>query len=139
MAWMVQAERMTEPLARHVAIRTMLLPKDTNGHGTIFGGVILSQIDLAGAIEAQRHTRHRVVTVAVREVEFHQPAYVGDILTLYTSVERQGRTSITIRVSVEAQRAHDSEQVVHITDAVVVYVAVDAKGNKVPLRGGAAP
>ncbi len=91
------------------AIRVMLLPKDTNAQGTIFGGVILSQIDLAGAVEAQRHTRNKIVTVAMREIVFHEPVFVGDTVSFYTSVIKKGRTSITVGVCVEAQRADNPD------------------------------
>jgi acyl-CoA thioesterase YciA len=115
------------------AIRVMLMPKDTNGFGTIFGGVILSYIDIAGAVEAQRHTRHRVVTATMREVIFHQPVYVGDIVSLYTSLIRVGRTSLTIGITVEAQRASDPSITVRVTQAETVFVAVDAEGKPTPV------
>jgi acyl-CoA thioesterase YciA len=118
---------------RHLAIRVMLLPKDTNAHGTIFGGVILSQIDLAGAVEARRHTEHSVVTVAMNAVEFKQPVYVGDLVSFYTRVMRLGRTSVRVKVEVEAQRSTGG-QIVPVTEAEVVYVAVDAQSRSIPLR-----
>lgn len=117
---------------RHLAIRVMLLPKDTNAHGTIFGGVILSQIDLAGAVEARRHTEHSVVTVAMNAVEFKQPVYVGDLVSFYTRLIRLGRTSVRVKVEVEAQRSTGG-QIVAVTEAEVVYVAVDAQAKSVPL------
>src|SRR6266511_5839095 len=86
------------------AIKVLLLPKDTNAIGTIFGGVILSHIDLASAVEARKVAAHRYVTKAMREVEFHEPVYLGDIVSFYTETVRIGRTSITVRVSVEAER-----------------------------------
>src|SRR5918994_5277413 len=87
------------------AIRITLLPRDTNSQGTIFGGVILSYIDMAGAIEAHRRTRMpRFVTVAMREVIFHKPVFVGDLVSFYSETVRIGTTSITIRVIVEAER-----------------------------------
>src|ERR687897_3898408 len=86
------------------AIRVLLLPKDTNAYGTIFGGVILSNIDLASAIEARKVAAHRFVTKAMREVEFHEPVFLGDIVSFYTETVRVGRTSVTVRVSVEAER-----------------------------------
>src|SRR5690348_12542134 len=86
------------------AIRLLLLPKDTNAYGTIFGGVILSNIDLASAVEARKAAPHRYVTRAMREVEFHEPVYLGDIVSFYTETVRVGRTSITVRVLVEAER-----------------------------------
>src|SRR5688572_31074089 len=86
------------------AIKLLLLPKDTNAFGTIFGGVILSNIDLASAVEARKTAPHRYVTRAMHEVEFHEPVYLGDIVSFYTETMKVGRTSITVRVSVEAER-----------------------------------
>jgi acyl-CoA hydrolase len=86
------------------AIRVLLLPKDTNAYGTIFGGVILSHIDLASAIEARKIAPHHYVTKAMREVEFHEPVHLGDIVSFYTETVRVGRTSVTVRVTVEAER-----------------------------------
>src|SRR5918999_298317 len=87
------------------AIKVLLLPKDTNNLGTIFGGVILSHIDLASAVEARRSGGpHRYVTKAMREVEFVGPVFLGDIVNFFTETVRIGRTSITVRVSVEAER-----------------------------------
>ena len=90
--------------ARDPAIRVLMMPKDTNGYGTIFGGVILSHIDLASAVEAHRVAAHRYVTRAMNAVEFHQPVLVGDLVSFYTEVTRIGNTSVTVRVVVEAQR-----------------------------------
>jgi acyl-CoA thioesterase YciA len=118
---------------RDPAIRVMLLPKDTNGHGTIFGGVILSYIDLAGAVEARRHTLNPVVTVAMDKIEFHKPAFVGDVVSFYTALVRRGNTSIKVKVTVEAQRGADPTKVALLTEAEVTYVAVDAAGIKTPL------
>ena len=115
------------------AIRVMLLPKDTNAQGTIFGGVILSQIDLAGAVEAQRHTRNKIVTVAMREIVFHEPVFVGDTVSFYTSVIKKGRTSITVGVCVEAQRADNPDIVVKVTEAETIFVAIDRTGKPTPL------
>src|SRR5688572_31661228 len=86
------------------AIKVLLLPKDTNALGTIFGGVILSNIDLASAVEARKTAPLRYVTRAMREVEFHEPVYLGDVVSFYTETLRVGRTSITVRVLVEAAR-----------------------------------
>jgi acyl-CoA thioesterase YciA len=113
------------------AIRIALLPRDTNSQGTIFGGVILSYIDMAGAIEAHRHTgMDRFVTVAMREVIFHQPVFVGDLVSLYAETARVGNTSITVRVVVEAERYGGPKERVRVTEAEVVYVAVDRAGKK---------
>src|SRR3990172_11280938 len=90
---------------RDPAIRITLLPRDTNSQGTVFGGIILSYIDMAGAIEAHRHTgMERFVTVAMREVIFHKPVFVGDLVSLYAETLRVGTTSITVRVIVEVER-----------------------------------
>ena len=89
------------------SIRVMMMPRDTNAHGTIFGGVILSYIDQAGGVEARKHTTHTFVTVAMNAVEFKQPVYVGDLLSLHTSLLRVGRTSLTVHVDVYAERFSD--------------------------------
>src|SRR5437773_266222 len=113
------------------AIRITLLPRDTNSQGTIFGGVILSYIDTAGAIEAHRHTRmERFVTVAMKEVIFHKPVFVGDLVSFYCETVRVGTTSITVRVVVEAERYGGPADRVRVTQAEVVYVAVDANRQK---------
>jgi acyl-CoA thioesterase YciA len=115
------------------AIRITLLPRDTNSQGTIFGGVILSYIDTAGAIEAHRHTKmQRFVTVAMKEVIFHKPVFVGDLVSFYAEVVRVGTTSITVRVIVEVERLAKSERV-RVTEAEVIYVAVDGKGEKMKI------
>ncbi len=116
---------------RDPAIRITLLPRDTNSAGTIFGGVILSYIDMAGAIEAHRRTgMDRFVTVAMREVIFHKPVFVGDLVSFYAETVKIGNTSITIRVIVETERVARSTEVERVTEAEVVYVAVDEKRVK---------
>jgi acyl-CoA thioesterase YciA len=118
------------------AIRVLLLPKDTNALGTIFGGVILSHIDLASAVEARRHGARRFVTKAMREVEFHAPVHVGDIVSFYCETLRLGRTSITVRVSVEAERWGGGHgETTPVTQAEVVLVAVDEQGRPCPING----
>jgi acyl-CoA thioesterase YciA len=120
---------------RDPAIRITLLPRDTNSAGTIFGGVILSYIDMAGAIEAHRRTgMERFVTVAMREVIFHKPVFVGDLVSLYAETISIGTTSITIRVIVETERVGKSIEVVRVTEAEVVYVAVDEKRKKTKIK-----
>lgn len=117
------------------AIKVLLLPKDTNNLGTIFGGVILSHIDLASAVEARKTAPHRFVTKAIREVEFHSPVFVGDIVNFYTETLRVGRTSVTVAVSVEVERwsagAGEREKV---TYAEVVLVAIGSNGRPIPVR-----
>src|SRR5215210_8214087 len=123
---------------RDPAIRITLLPRDTNSAGTIFGGVILSYIDMAGAIEAHRRTgMDRFVTVAMREVIFHKPVFVGDLVSFYAETVRIGTTSITIRVIVEAERyGGTSRDRIRVTEAEVVYVAVDENRHKMPIKAG---
>ena len=123
------------PDARIPAIKVILLPKDTNALGTIFGGVILSHIDLASAVEARKVARHRYVTKAMREVEFHEPVFLGDIVSFFTETVRVGRTSITVKVTVEAERWGGGEgERVMVTQAEVVLVAVDEQGQPTPVR-----
>jgi acyl-CoA thioesterase YciA len=115
-------------------LRVTLLPRDTNRYGTIFGGVILSHIDLAGSIEARRSCGpHNYVTVAMDKIVFHQPVFVSDIVSFYTETIRVGRTSVTTKVIVEASRA-DSREVVRVTEAEVVFVAVDADWRPIPVN-----
>lgn len=125
------------------AIKLLLLPKDTNAFGTIFGGVILSNIDLASAVEAHKTAPLRYVTRAMHQVEFLEPVFLGDIVSFYTETVRVGRTSITVRVLVEAERLGASPvasaaaglgKVVKVTEAVVVLVAVDDRGRSMPIR-----
>lgn len=117
----------------HPAIRVSMLPMDTNAHGTIFGGKILSLIDQAGAIGAHRLGVGRVVTVAMREVVFTQPVRVGDIVSCYADVLRVGRTSVTVCVRVLAHRPTDTKRSVEVTKAEVVYVAIDESGRPIPI------
>lgn len=113
----------------YLAIQVVMMPRDTNPHGTIFGGVILSYIDQAGAIGARREVARRggplpvLVTVAINRVEFHQPVLVGDVVRFLTRCIRLGRTSITMEVQVQAERG---EQVLDVTHAELVYVGIDA-------------
>jgi acyl-CoA thioesterase YciA len=116
------------------AIRVTMMPRDTNAHGTIFGGHILSLIDQAGAIGAHRLGARRVVTVAMREVEFKEPVRVGDLVSCYSRVLRVGRTSITVAVRVVAQPPADPAASVEVTQAEVVYVNVDELNRPLALR-----
>ena len=120
---------------RDPAIRITLLPRDTNSQGTVFGGIILSYIDMAGAIEAHRRTRmERFVTVAMREVIFHKPVFVGDLVSFYAETVSIGNTSITVSVIVEAERVGVSTEKVRVTEAELTYVAVDEKRQKTPIK-----
>src|SRR5258706_629962 len=117
---------------RDAAIRLTMMPRDTNAHGTVFGGVILSYIDVAGGVEAIRHTRHnRFVTVAMKEVIFHEPVFIGDLVSFYAKTLRVGNTSITIHVDVEAERFGTPGVVVKVTEAEVIFVAVDENQEEV--------
>ena len=119
-------------IKREVAIRLTMMPRDTNAHGTVFGGIILSYIDVAGGVEAVRHTGHdRFVTVAMREIVFLQPVFIGDLVSFYAETVKVGKTSITTRVIVEAERFGSRGQSVRVTEAEVVYVAVNQNREKV--------
>src|SRR5262249_32494288 len=116
---------------RFPAIRVTMLPRDTNAYGTIFGGVILSYIDLAGGIEARRQSPQKFVTKAMREVIFVAPVHLGDLVTFYTRTIRIGKTSICVEVKVEAERLGPggTKEIVRVTEAEVIYVAVDDAGH----------
>lgn len=116
------------------AIRVLMMPRETNAYGTIFGGIILSYIDQAGAVGAVEAGCDRVVTVAMNEVEFHEPVFVGDLVSLYTEVSRRGRTSMTVHVQVFAQRARRPDDVVKVTDAELTFVNIDDAGRPVPIE-----
>jgi acyl-CoA thioesterase YciA len=124
---------MTEPI-RDAAIRLTMMPRDTNAHGTVFGGIILSYIDVAGGVEAVRHTKHeRFVTVAMKEVIFHEPVYIGDLVSFYAETLRVGNTSITIHIDVEAERFGNQGQKVKVTSADVTFVAINHQREKVQI------
>jgi acyl-CoA thioesterase YciA len=116
--------------------RVLMMPRDTNPAGTIFGGVILSYMDQAGAEEAKCHGARRVVTVAMDEVVFHEPVFVGDLVSFYTALLKIGRTSITVRVTVVAARRWNREEEVQVTEAEITYVQVDDEHRPVPLTSG---
>ena len=123
-----------EEKMRNAAIRVTMMPRDTNHHGTIFGGIVLSYIDIAGGVEARRHTGHDLfVTVAMKEVIFHEPVFVGDLVSFYADSVRVGNTSITIRVVVEAERFSSRGQVVRVTEAEVVFVAINQNREKISI------
>ena len=115
----------TLPRDREPTIRVLAMPTDTNAAGDIFGGWIMSQVDIAGSIAAFRRARGRVVTVAVNSFEFHQPVFVGDLISCYAEVIRIGRTSLSVRVEVYAERNRRSEECIKVTEATLTFVAVD--------------
>lgn len=118
--------------SRDAAIRLTMMPRDTNAHGTVFGGIILSYIDIAGGVEAIRHTRHnRFVTVAMKEVIFHEPVFIGDLVSFYAETLKVGNTSVTIHVVVEAERFGTPGDLVKVTEAEVTFVAIDESREKV--------
>ncbi len=130
-----------ESLPRYLALKALMMPRDTNQHGTIFGGVLLSYIDQAGAIGAghavaQAGWPHQpLVTVGIQSVEFHQPVFVGDVLSFWTTVTRVGRTSLGVHVVVEAERDQSPQK---LTEADVTFVSVQFEGDErrpVPIRG----
>jgi acyl-CoA thioesterase YciA len=113
------------------SIRVVLLPRDTTTHGSIFGGVILSYIDLSASIEAHRHHSGPVVTVAMDKIVFKEPVFVGDVVSFFTETVRIGTTSMTVKVSVWAQRFLTNEYA-HVTEATVTMVAADKEHRKTP-------
>ena len=116
------------------AIRVLMMPRDTNAQGTIFGGVILSYIDQAGAIEARRQGLNMMVTVSMDKIVFHEPVFVGDLLSMWTETLRIGNTSITTKVVVEAIRGSQPGQKVLVTEAQVVYVNLGSDRRPAPIR-----
>jgi acyl-CoA thioesterase YciA len=119
------------PPSREPSIRVVMMPKDTNAHGTIFGGVILSYIDQAAAVEAKRNGGGFIVTVAMREVVFHGPVNVGDLVSFYTRLVRIGKTSITVAVEVRAQ-SQDADR--RVTEAEVTFVNLDENRKPLPIE-----
>lgn len=111
---------------RDPAIRVVLLPRDTNSQGTIFGGIILSHIDLAGAVEAAKTTKQKVVTKAINEVEFKAPVFVGEVVSFYAKTLRVGNTSISVHVDVEVMRGG---KIIEVTHADLTFVCVDKNGK----------
>ena len=117
---------MTEtPDESELAIRVMAMPADTNAAGDIFGGWLMSQVDIAGGIIARRRANGRIVTVAVNSFEFHQPVFVGDLISCYARITRVGRTSLTVNVKAYAERQGTTHEIIQVTAADLTYVAVD--------------
>jgi acyl-CoA thioesterase YciA len=124
----VPCENLGEP-----AIKVLMMPRDTNVHGTIFGGVLLSHIDQAGAVHARRLGLDRVVTVAMEAVEFKLPVYVGDTVSFFAETVRIGNTSITVKIDVWASRFAPAREQVHVTTAEIVFVHVDEERRPLPI------
>ena len=117
------------PLDKELVLKVIPMPADCNANGDIFGGWVMAQVDLAGAVLPARYTRGRHATVAVNQFIFKQPVRVGDILSFYASVERIGRTSVTVQVEVYAEHFHRQGKYVKVTEASLTYVAVDDAGK----------
>ena len=115
------------PQGKEPTLRVVPMPADENQAGDIFGGWIMSQVDVAGSVAAVRVARGRVATVAVNSFQFKQPVLVGDLVSFYAEVVRVGRTSITVNVEVYAQRRPEREEVVKVTEATLTYVALDER------------
>ncbi|MGH8533474.1 MAG: acyl-CoA thioesterase [Gammaproteobacteria bacterium] len=113
------------PVGKEPTLRIVPMPADTNYAGSIFGGWILSQVDIAGSIAAIRRARGPITTVAVNSVEFREPVFVGDLVSYYAEVTRVGRTSITVQVQVYAERNPARAECIKVTQAVLTYVALD--------------
>ena len=117
------------PDDRQLVLRVMPMPADANGNGDIFGGWIMAQVDIAGAVLPSRIAKGRIATVAVNQFIFKQPVSISDLLSFYAKVERIGRTSVTVNVEVYAERNPANLQVVKVTEANLTYVAIDRDGQ----------
>jgi acyl-CoA thioesterase YciA len=124
------------PDGGELVMRVMPMPADSNPNGDIFGGWIMAQVDLAGAVLPARIAKGRIATVAVNQFVFKQPVSIGDLLSFYARVTRVGTTSITVHVEVYAERDPANLHVVKVTDANLTYVAIDSKGQPRPVPKG---
>jgi len=127
------ADRILLPDERHLAIRIMATPADTNPAGDIFGGWLMAQVDIAGSIIARRRANGRIVTVAVNSFEFRQPVFVGDLVSCYAEITHLGNTSLTVTVKAFAERQKETHEVILVTQADLTYVAVDENRRPRPL------
>lgn len=118
---------------REPSTRVLAMPADTNASGDIFGGWIMAQVDIAGAVAAYRRARGRVATVAVNSFQFHRPVFVGDLVSCYAEVTKVGNTSLTVHVDVFAERDRGNHECERVTEADLVYVAVDAERRPRPV------
>ena len=121
------------PTDEELVLKVIPMPADSNANGDIFGGWVMAQVDLAGSVIPARYTRGRMATVAVNEFIFKQPVRVGDILTFFSKLVRIGRTSITVKVEVYAERFSAQGHYVKVTEASVTYVAIDEQGRPRPI------
>jgi acyl-CoA thioesterase YciA len=127
-------ETVTLPETRQPELRVMPMPANLNPDGDVFGGWIMSQADIAGAVAAHRLARGRVATIAVNAFTFRQPVSVGDVVSFYATILKVGRTSITVDVEVFAERDPSQPKVVKVTEATLTYVALDENGRKRPVH-----
>ena len=121
------------PLDQELVLKVIPMPADVNANGDIFGGWVMAQCDLAGSVIPARYSKGRMATVAVNEFVFKQPVRLGDILSFYSQLVCIGRTSVTVKVEVYAERFHSQGQYVKVTEASVTYVAIDANGKPRPI------
>jgi len=121
------------PTHQELVLKVIPMPADCNPNGDIFGGWVMAQVDLAGAVLPARHVKGRFATVAVNEFIFKQPVRVGDILSFFSCVTRFGNTSITVQVEVFAERINRQGQYIKVTEATLTYVAIDAEGRPRPI------
>lgn len=127
------SEAVQLPLNKELVLKVIPMPADANGNGDIFGGWVMAQVDLAGAVLPARHTNGRMATVAVNQFIFKQPVKMGDILSFFAEITRLGRTSVTVQVEVYAERFKAQGQYVKVTEAQLTYVAIDKNGKPRPL------
>jgi acyl-CoA thioesterase YciA len=121
------------PIDQELVLKVIPMPGDCNANGDIFGGWVMAQVDLAGSVLPARVVKGRMATVAVNEFIFKQPVRVGDILSFFSRVERVGRTSVTVKVEVYAERFATQGQYVKVTEALLTYVAIDGQGRPRPI------
>jgi acyl-CoA thioesterase YciA len=121
------------PVDRELVLKVIPMPADCNANGDIFGGWVMAQVDLAGSVIPARYAEGRMATVAVNEFIFKQPVRVGDILSFYSELTRIGRTSMTVKVEVYAERFRSQGRYIKVTEASVTYVAIDDEGKPRPV------
>ena len=124
-----QSASVALPIDKELVLKVIPMPGDCNANGDIFGGWVMAQVDLAGSVIPARHTQGRMATVAVNEFIFKQPVRVGDILSFFSEVTRIGRTSVTVKVEVFAERFRSQGRYIKVTEASVTYVAIDDQGK----------
>ena len=123
------------PADKHPTIRVLPMPADTNAAGDIFGGWLMSQVDIAGSIVAHRRAKGRTVTIAVNEFRFLKPVFVGDLVSLYAEIIHVGNTSIRVMIEAYAERQRGTEECHRVAEAEITYVAIDENGKPRPVDG----